>query len=472
MKKSFSFLVAIIVILIFVTPLLGCSNKSDPNSSKIELDTNVVDLNGATVSIVADWKWDDMKKPGVNEGWDRWQARIVEAEKRNNCKIELKTISYANKAQSLTAKMLAGDAPGDIMWVSSTYFYTWILGNLLEDLRQYKAIDFNNTDVWLNNSIAGSSIGDKTYAIWSSEPTFTSMIAFNKKTFKDKGLENPYYYVEKNEWTIDKLKELADKTTEDMDKNGKPEKWGFAGYNEANLVADMVNLYGGKIFDIVDGKYKFVLDSEKAMQGLNAFADLGKSSSIYKSPEGAAYDTSLKDFEAGNIAMFEVSYWMLSLLAKVDNFDYGITYFPKKDPKDEYISTTAFWNGWGIPKSSKLDKKGVAQILNQVWGDHDLTKEKREEAMIATLESQTKDKESINYILDVFKNNRVKYILDGEPLGCHWNIKEPTCLFPDAYMAIAGGVSTPAQVVSAKKDAIQAYLDETYNTKPELQSTN
>lgn len=54
--------------------------------------------------------------------------------------------------------------------------------------------------------------------------TNLSGIFFNNEMLENKGIQSPYELVDKNEWTVSKLKELTKDTYEDKNQNGKPDK--------------------------------------------------------------------------------------------------------------------------------------------------------------------------------------------------------------------------------------------------------
>lgn len=452
---------AIVTVALFTVSMCGC-NKG---SGKKKNTPAAVDLGGETVKIASNWDWTDMLTPGLSIEWDSWQARIAKAEEEFNCKIECVTLpSYAGDASSLTTKLISGECPADIMYVNNTLFNTWRMGGLIEDLSQYNVFDFDDSYVWLQSQIKAATVAGKTYAVWESEPNFYSMIAFNKKMFADKGVKTPYDYVENKEWSLDKMIEVAKQMTVDSNGDGTAEIYGFAPYNESQLTMDLLDLYGGTMFDYdSDGKIKFNLGNEAGMNALNKLQEFGTGSFMYPSPEGAAYDQSMREFMNGKVAMVEVARWMLDEFVKVDGLEFGVTYFPMLKAGDEYVSTSIMWNGYCIPTTCTKDKLGVAQVLNCVFGstdDHD----ELDDRLRTDLERVTQDSQSIDNIMDVLRSDRINFLMDGSCVGCYWNVGEDTCLYPDNLINVARNAQSPKQLIEATQDPIQSYLDETYNS--------
>lgn len=87
------------------------------------------------------------------------------------------------------------------------------------DLKNFPNIDLSDP-WWDQNSVEDLSIGGKLFTVAGdigyNYKRSTSILFFNKKLIETKQLENPYELVNNNQWTLDKLFEMADNVSEDL----------------------------------------------------------------------------------------------------------------------------------------------------------------------------------------------------------------------------------------------------------------
>ncbi|MBQ4574442.1 MAG: extracellular solute-binding protein [Clostridia bacterium] len=87
------------------------------------------------------------------------------------------------------------------------------------DLNNFPNIDLSDP-WWDQNSVEDLSIKGKLFTVAGdigyNYKRSTSVLFFNKKLIETKQLENPYDLVNNNQWTLDKLFEMADNISEDL----------------------------------------------------------------------------------------------------------------------------------------------------------------------------------------------------------------------------------------------------------------
>jgi ABC-type glycerol-3-phosphate transport system substrate-binding protein len=187
--------------------------------------------------------------------------------------------------------------------------------------------------------------------------TNLSGIFFNNTLLEAKNLQSPYELVEKNEWTIGKLKELIKDTYEDKNQDGKEDELDVYGLCTSSAPRLSCWYYGaGARFSALDetGELQLIAtDVESMTIVVDALVDLFSTK-----------DTLLYENDATRYSIFreERVYFYLSTIALCSNLvsnnvevNYGVAPNPKFNSEQDryYTHLPNSHDAWYIPKGVK-----------------------------------------------------------------------------------------------------------------------
>ncbi|OGO87038.1 MAG: hypothetical protein A2Y15_08115 [Clostridiales bacterium GWF2_36_10] len=236
MKKVFCF---IMLIAMFSTVLIGCkpgvteeSNESlDDITSTISKD-GYTDENGKYVSSleVKDWEGRNFNillmgpKAGTYQSEDFTTESVLygdllnDAVAQRNAKIEE---TYNVKIVPIRSDTVDADIRNDVTADTGAFDavmpYLPACAKYAQEGYLYDLTELENIDLsapwWDQNANEAFSVGNKLYFttgdITILNKVCTPSILFNKAMIDDYNLDNPYELVNKNEWTFDKMVEMA-----------------------------------------------------------------------------------------------------------------------------------------------------------------------------------------------------------------------------------------------------------------------
>ena len=257
------------------------------------------------------------------------------------------------------AKMVAADNAPDVVDLTYPYFWpTPISDNLFQPWDGL--IDFN-TPLWADTKelIDAQKWNDKIYC-----PVISEFVAnwfyYNKAMFRDYGLENdtPSALYERDEWTLDKMVELANGFVEKNNKN-EITQWGFTCQTFEPLV-----IAGVPIVEITNGtEYKNNLRDPKIAKVMNAMQEmsLGLGSGAF-----TGLDCN-PAFIRGDVPMI-MSQNLLMTNKTFEDFHLedtlGIAPYPKLDDESKYCVEMAIDPGYGLANVTGVNKELAALWVN------------------------------------------------------------------------------------------------------------
>lgn len=231
-----------------------------------ELDA--VDYGGIDFNILTQprEKWAD---------WEDWGHRDISAEEPNgdiindavynrNLKVEekynVKIVEIKNENFDTAVKnsVMSGDYMYDIVCPPSMTLPTFAQNGYLYDLNTIPYIDLSMP--WYDQSaVRDLSVGGYLYGVTGDlillDNDATTAIIFNKQVLDDYSLDSPYDYVTSGKWTIDKLLEMVQVVSEDLNGDGElyilDDKFGMIVQDDAlwSLYAGMGERIVGKDAD-------------------------------------------------------------------------------------------------------------------------------------------------------------------------------------------------------------------------------
>jgi len=290
---------------------------------------------------------------------------------------------------------------------------------LLYDLNEIPHLDL--TSPWWDKavteqlSIAGKqyyTLGDLSY----NDKVATRGIYFNKQMIKDYDLENPFEIIKKNEWTLDKLYEMAKVVSADSDSNGVLNELDTFGLVfEGVSLLNMFQAMGGTVTELdEEGFPELTLMNDRNQSILAKLftvlydRDIGyndKSILYKKSGQTEGNNYRIDIFKAGRALFLETCFDEFEGFRALE-VDFGMIPWPKLNPEDPFKS--AFYvlgpPAFAVPiTNTKLEMTGT--ILEAIGAYSSLTlKPAYYETCIDG--KYTRDSESVE-MLDIIFNNRV-----------------------------------------------------------------
>ncbi|HHV96857.1 MAG TPA: extracellular solute-binding protein [Clostridiaceae bacterium] len=259
--------------------------------------TAPIDLGGRPFRIVA--RWNEEPTPGASKYGDFMLERQAYCEKTYNVKFEYIVVPNAEYNEKFMTTTMAGDPLGEL-WFNPTpdVMPSLMAKNYLLPLSDY--INFDHPK-WNRAVIQTSTYKGKIYACSNTYGQAQGGVFFNKKMFKEEGFEDPYELYKNNQWTWDKMLEIAIAATKDFDGDGKIDRWGLSRVNPQDLIFSN----GGRIIGVDDqGDYYVAFNDQKVYDALQFYYDLHH---VYKVaeiwPEDAQWDYGINQFSAGKAIM-------------------------------------------------------------------------------------------------------------------------------------------------------------------------
>jgi len=330
-------LLALLLALSLTFAFAGCGSKEEkPSNDKTvakgdvsDLKLKKIELKDKTVTIMQQGDLSDLQKNILSF-----------AEQEYGLKVELITSgSGAEPMRKLVQMVGAGEAPD--LFPFETYDYP--LG-VNEGLFQ-KVDDYVDWDDMKFAQYEEASKQYDYYVLAGSEPRF--VVWYNKQLFENAGQKTPLHYLQNDEWTWEKMFELAKDMT--IFEGGQTSVYGFADASGGVFYSRLAA--AGKDMVKVDknGKYSSNLDDPIFAEIIKDYTELTSSGYMYY------MNNSYEMFKNGKIAIFNAGKWLASTYKMQDMVTEGkISFVPTpKDSKADkhYYMTNA--NGWVIPVNSK-----------------------------------------------------------------------------------------------------------------------
>ena len=345
MRKFYLAIVSCFLILL----LTACSDEAGANPDTTEKPSNdetdesaveeVVEEKYSQVVAVADledrdyggltftWAGPVLRdiNPEESEVKELWFNRIKELEEKWNFKFVSKTLS-GDFIGNYIRTTLAGDPVGDIVYINTPSFFP----SLPENGIAYPISDLDVVDLddpkWVQSARRASEYKGKTYSV---RPGSAETIAprdgifWNKTLFENLGLPNLYELYENGEWTWEKMMEIADIATRDVDNDGEVDIYGLLGYY---LPWDFIYSNGGEAVSQTKDGIEVNLNDLKTTEALEFYQTVYKDYSHVFIPE----DVEGIGFAEGNLAMMVYEWWIADWSfahGKMDD-NYGYLPFP------------------------------------------------------------------------------------------------------------------------------------------------
>lgn len=278
---------------------------------------------------------------------------------------EVKGATHRDLAAKVQQNVLAGDdsyqlaLPHCIRCVSEM-----VLSGSLYDWNKLPGVDLSK-DYYSHSINDELEVNGKLYYMVSDYMIQNpSCVLFNKGLIEDFKLENPYQLVYDGLWTFDKMYEMGEKVTGDINGDGKMDindRYGIAA--EGNWLLNCIPYACGirLVERTSDGGFKLALNNEKMYNIVDRFnEELNGKGSMYLWKFAAQPEDTLMIDSGRSLFQFYALYKIYEF--RDSAVEYGVLPFPKYDEAQENYTT----NDWGslmcVPVSVK-DPEMVGKVV-------------------------------------------------------------------------------------------------------------
>lgn len=321
-----------------VTPSATAAPKADEKKASVN-EQKFATLKNPNIAIFG-------SAPGTNGDQD---FLVSEFEKKYGGKVTI--VTEADNETNVFTMIAAGNIP-DRISLNSARITTYLQKAILQPVDQYldskdpifdKGI--NETCTWRGNVYG---LGDK--AVWKG-------IMYNKALFENNGIKTPYDSFKEGSWNWKSFKESALKLTQDTNRDGQVDIFGFA-----TGIVDYYNfmkMNGGDLYSFVrtkTPKIDVTIKDPKSIEGIQFFQDgLVKDKSFYIAKNA------LDDFYNQKAAMVYTDAARPAFLPATAKFEWDFAPFPVGPQGDKNLQPGTLGR-YGIPKGAK-NPEGAAAYM-------------------------------------------------------------------------------------------------------------
>ncbi len=350
----------------------------------------------------------EMRNEGINDAAYTRDRRIEEA---LEVKLEVRSYGhYPESYQALSTAVSSGDSDIDFCVMRSAIFTTAITNDLLLDLDQEELVWFDPGKSWWDgNSYDALSIADVHYGVTGDFTTADDLtywcVYFNKGLRADLSLDNPYELVKNDEWTYDRMFEMASRAAMDLDGvDGMTDsdRWGVSMIRD--ILGGALNTAGINIVQKDENDLPYLSFATEAnitkMQHLlELFYNDEYVYCFANRPAGTKDEISI--FTGGN-TLFTIGGVYYGPQMRDSDTEFGMLPMPKYDESQEYISATSplFLSILCTPKTNKdnAELKGAFMELYSYLGSELVIPEFYDRLLKWKVASDDESREMMDYI--------------------------------------------------------------------------
>ncbi|MCB0297603.1 MAG: sugar ABC transporter substrate-binding protein, partial [Calditrichaeota bacterium] len=294
-----------------------------------------------------------------------WQAQSVEAHKdmvaQWNAQHPDRPVEYLQGTWSsihdyLITAFETGDVP-DVFHYESSVIVDFSARGFLADLAPMIS-DELKADVldvaWASVRRPGGEINGIPFLMESF------VVLYNRQMFEDAGIVPPTF---ENPWSVDELRQAAQRLTRDIDGDGSIDQYGAAMglRNAANIFMNMSISFGGSFFHKANGKYTVQVGAGERRLLELIHGMLYRDRTMSPSGTGKTGSAMIPGLFNGNYAMLiGIGAWARQQLAEnaPEDFRWGVFLLPKAESRQTGINTQTL----SIPAKSSRRQDAMAFI--------------------------------------------------------------------------------------------------------------
>ncbi len=489
MVKASKKLVALLLTLTMVVAMAGCGNKekgtdtnatptvaasteatttpvpTEPSNVTKNDDYTAFDLGGRTIKVGIWWDYyydsdnqdiNDDPKLSNTETAQMKLDNVRRIEEKYNCKIDFVNLGWNGIINSINTTIAAGTPECDVYLTDLQFGMTAALSGLCQNLDD---LVLEGNDLFGKQSVIQPLTGMQGGTYFFTEqgiPLGGYYIGYNKTMIQDLGLEDPQELWNNGQWTWDKFEELAKAGTQDTNKDGATDVYGYGGV-WTDLVNGIVLNNGGAI---AAGSTQ-TLDSPEVQASLEFISKLYNDDKCARPWNADDWNDNLLAWSSGKVMMWTAQAWLnrQEMDAAAENggelpFDFGMVPYPQGPSGDGTPYTPVHGNWYMIPVGVE-DGGKVLQVMEEFfnWFDGDVTY--RDDP--TWFESCFQTEEDVNIAIECGSNLKLDlwgYLSPYYDLGS--TVWAPLCVDKS---------QTVAQAIEAAKPTLQSALDYFYSQK-------
>ena len=306
------------------------NNQKDPEDKDkdkvVEEELADYDFKGLTLKWGAPWLREI--DPNASEFNERWSSRIEELEEKWNFNFEVTEIGWDDYVGNYIRTTLAGDPVADIVYMLTPQFYPNLVDNgIVYPVSDLGIIDYDDVK-WNQTSREASEYKGKEYSLSMNGINTRDGIWWNKTLFDQLGLPDLYEVYENDEWTWEKMIEIAEAATKDTNNDGETDIYGFAA---ENLPWKLIYSNGYESIQKTDAGIEINMNDPKVIEALEFYQNYAQNKGFVERGwyDGANWDFRYTDFANGMIAMVSAEWWVSNsyFVGKMED-EYGFVPFP------------------------------------------------------------------------------------------------------------------------------------------------
>lgn len=327
----------------------------------IALPDHKLDLGGRDFSVlyfdpVQDWGWNSNTPSDINIAEETGEVlgdavynRNRKIEEMYNVSIKAVPSTAANIHPQLKKSVMANAAAYDAALLIQNGMITPVAEGLIVQLDDI--LNFNDP-WWDSNSLEGLSVCGKTFAVAGDMTFMDKLIAigvfFNKNMAEDYQLGDIYKLVVDGNWTFDKMLEMGEIVSEDINGDSKydtNDRYGFSGQNDAAY--ELLQSAGERFCSLDDDGIPYISNnSERAVSVMVKIYEFMNNKAQFFNRQAAGLNIT------DTIKMFlsnQVLFLMRPLSSLFDlramEADFGIIPTPKMDNNQSEYYTSIGYTG-------------------------------------------------------------------------------------------------------------------------------
>lgn len=457
---------SLILCFSMVLSLMACENSSKTASMSSSATSKTADsktaatgqasqelldsVKGTEMTITYPWA---VEQRGDSANADRMYDNLEKIEKTYGVTIHLAS-GKSTYTQVMITSLMAGKPMGNVLMCQDNYFPDWYNAGIFCDLTsaaKTAGIDFS--DARFNQCISQyTNVNNQQCGFYYGYDVGSS-IFYNKRIFKELGLEDPYSLLAKGKWNFAAMEEYA-RLAKKEDANGNVDVWGLGTYLSSDFLACCVSANGGQIVGVGEnGKPQMTLNNPATLEAMEYMYRMAVTNKTLDAIDPASWQDKMYDFIDGKYAMLQGTNSTLSFCySRGMKDEYGVISFPtgpsNKTGKVDCMTNTTFYF---IPKIYEADAAKYLFLMDKMNTVEEGTPEEQFSQSYAL---KLTDENSYNQYY-ARKNTQPRFELIYFS-GCMWT--EPG--IGEISGCLASGTSTAGALADKYGTMLQSTLDD------------
>jgi len=339
------------------------------------------DLKGQDIVIGAWWGPDydvNTFKP-QNEAEEQVLAWRTKIQKDGGFTMRQKEVATWNDMQALAAtSTMTGSPAASVFYMEPGWAMALMAQGLLYPVGDNKAVNFKKPVAmakgarvvpWSQAAIDSMTFGGKIYGFAEGiNIDNTQVIFFNKRLFKEAGLDPdlPYNKQKDGTWTWDEFVKICKQLTRDTNNDGRVDVYAMSQDLSTEILDAIIASNGAQyVVKNASGKFENGTKSPAFLEGLEFAIKLKNEGVMKPRPDNSNWDWFKAEFADGKVAMRVDESYVKSELGNMRD-DWGMVLFPK-GPKTKTYTVYSRDNIMVIPATFKPDQVDKIMAAVALW---------------------------------------------------------------------------------------------------------